>query len=368
MKYLLLILLLIHGLIHIMGFVKAFRYAEIPQLTQEISKGMGWLWFLTTLIFFTVIFQFLLKQPYWWITALAGVFLSQYLIWSVWEDAKFGTVANIIILLVSLLSYTTQRFEKTFVADVTTHLQQNKLNNDEILQDSDIVHLPYPVQRYLRYSNVIGKPKVNNFYIAFEGQMREKGKDFFPFHSVQYNFMHEPTRLFFMKAKMFGITVPGYHKYEHGKAVMDIRLFGIFPVVHEEGPVMDKTETVTLFNDMCLMAPGSLIDKKIQWETLDSTRVKAVFTNHSHSISAELIFNQDGSLANFNSNDRTAISENKILPFLTPVHSYKEMEQRRVMSTGDAVWKYDDGEFIYGKFNLRDIRYNLASIIPEGKN
>ena len=32
------IITLIHGLIHLMGFTKAFNYAEINQLTQPISK------------------------------------------------------------------------------------------------------------------------------------------------------------------------------------------------------------------------------------------------------------------------------------------------------------------------------------------
>ena len=86
--------------------------------------------------------------------------------------------------------------------------------------------------------------------IVFEGEMREKGKEYFPFACEQYNFFDELTRLFFMKGKMFGVTVPGYHHYMKGIAVMDIRLFGLFPVVKKSGVAMNKVETVTLFNDM----------------------------------------------------------------------------------------------------------------------
>ena len=100
--------------------------------------------------------------------------------------------------------------------------------------------------------------------------MREKGKDWFKATSVQYNFFDEPTRLFFMKGKMFGMTVPGYHRYVEANATMDIRLFGLFPIVKQSGDIMNKAETVTLFNDMCLMVPATLIDKRIQWEPIDS--------------------------------------------------------------------------------------------------
>ena len=37
-------LLTLHGLIHLMGFAKAFGYAELPQLTQPLSREMGLLW------------------------------------------------------------------------------------------------------------------------------------------------------------------------------------------------------------------------------------------------------------------------------------------------------------------------------------
>ena len=37
--------------------------------------------------------------------------------------------------------------------------------------------------------------------IVFDGEMRDKGKDYFKFNSVQYNFFEDPTRLFFMKIK-----------------------------------------------------------------------------------------------------------------------------------------------------------------------
>jgi hypothetical protein len=40
-------LLLLHGLIHLMGFAKAFGYAELPQLTQPIPREWGLVWLLS---------------------------------------------------------------------------------------------------------------------------------------------------------------------------------------------------------------------------------------------------------------------------------------------------------------------------------
>jgi hypothetical protein len=361
LKIFFLIVLFIHGMIHILGFLKAYQLAEINQLTQNISRPMGILWLIALILSLAAAIQFISNHDLWWITALAAVILSQVLIILFWQDAKFGTIANIIILLSIIAGYGFWSFENIFNNDVAFRLETSSKIEKNLLTDKDIEHLPAPVQKYLRYTGVINKEKVNNVKIVFDIEMREKGKDWFKATSVQYNFFDEPTRLFYMQAKMFGMTVPGYHRYVKAKATMDIRLVGLFPIVKQSGEIMNKTETVTLFNDMCLMVPATLIDRRIQWGPIDSLTTKAVFTNRGISISATLYFNETGQLINFTSDDRTAISDMKQYRFSTPVSDYKNINGRNVPTYGEATWLYPDGEFIYGKFKLQTIQYNLSN-------
>jgi hypothetical protein len=44
MKYIIAALLVVHGLIHVLGFVKALDLAQPPQLQAAISRPMGILW------------------------------------------------------------------------------------------------------------------------------------------------------------------------------------------------------------------------------------------------------------------------------------------------------------------------------------
>ncbi len=236
-----------------------------------------------------------------------------------------------------------------------------KINNSQtdLLTESDIQSLPLPIQKYIRYCGVVNKPKVKKAKIVFDGEMREKGKDWFTFRSVQYNFFDEPTRLFFMKAKMFGITLPGYHSYQNAHATMQVKLFGLFNVVNVKGIEMNKAKTVTVFNDMCLMSPATLIDKRIEWVPVDSLSAKATFTNGVNKITATLYFNEQGQLINFTSNDRYAISDMKRYRFSTLVKAYMQTDGKTVWKYGEAVWHYPDGEFVYGKFVLKSIEYNV---------
>jgi len=360
LKYLFAFIMLVHGLIHFMGFAKAFNYGNITQISKEISKPSGLLWLLTAFLFIAATILFFVKKDAWIFVGFAAVIISQILIFTVWKDAKFGTIVNIIILTAAVLSWGSYHFEKGYQQDVKENLQRTNMSKTDLLTETDLLPLPEPVQRYLKYAGVLNKPKLKNMRIAFEGQMREKGKDYFPFTCVQYNYFDEPTRLFFMKAKMKGITVPGYHKYNNATALMDIRLFGFVPVVKKSGRDMDQAETVTLFNDMCLMAPATLIDKRIIWQAIDSLSAKATFTNHTITISAILYFNTQGQLIDFISNDRDV----NHYPFSTPVSNYKNINGINIMTYGETIWHYPDGNFVYGKFNLKSIGYNVTDFKP----
>ena len=44
LRYFFAFVMLAHGLIHLMGFTKAFGFADIEQLTQDISRPAGLFW------------------------------------------------------------------------------------------------------------------------------------------------------------------------------------------------------------------------------------------------------------------------------------------------------------------------------------
>jgi hypothetical protein len=254
-----LIILSLHSLIHLLGFAKAFGLASLPQLTKHITKPLGLAWLITTLLLAAAVVMLALRNNQWWIPALTGVLISQILIALSWQDARFGTVANVLILIVVIATLSGQRFEGSYRQDVK-ELLSSTVYPPDTLTETELQLLPLPVRNYLRYTGVVGKQKVTSFYVAFEGEMRGKGKGFFPFVSGQYNRIDNPERMFFMKGRMFGVNIPGYHKYQNATASMHISLFGLFPLVKHTGESMNRTETVTLFNDMCLLAPATLID------------------------------------------------------------------------------------------------------------
>ena len=162
---------------------------------------------------------------------------------------------------------------------------------------------------------------------------------------------------------MSGISFDGLHLYADDHATREIKLGSIFKVANYRGPVMDKSETVTFFNDMCLLAPATLIDKNIRWEILEHQTVKATYTNQNNTVSAVLYFDDNDELINFVSEDRSmAMGKNSFANYRwsTPVHSYQEFDDRRVFSKAEAVWYTPQGEYAYSNFDLKKIDYNVG--------
>lgn len=257
--------------------------------------------------------------------------------------------------------------KKTYKKAVLEALERTRTIKNEILSEKDIQHLPAIVQKYIHYSGSIGKEKVLNFRVEFSGGIRStSGEDFMPLTSVQYNFTDQPTRLFYIVAKKKGIPAKGIHIYKDRTAIMLIKIFGLFTVVNARGKEMDQGETVTVFNDMCFMAPASLIDRNIVWKEIDDLTVDAKFTNGNITIGATLYFNEKGELVNFLSNDRFETSDGKTYvnsPWITPVTAYANINGYRLPSHAKLIYKRPDEDFCYGEFGLKTIEYNCRDFI-----
>ncbi|MGA1368836.1 MAG: DUF6544 family protein [Blastocatellia bacterium] len=356
-----LLVLGLHGALHGLGAVQGFGWATLRGMRHRIGWRGGLLWLLAGLLFLLAAVLYGVGWEGWWGVAAGGVILSQGVIFAAWKDARAGTVLNLLIAVVVVLSAGLFFFERGYRRDraFLHEAIQSASDSTSLVTEDDLRPLPPTVQQYLRYAGVVGRPTVRAMTAVMRGEMRERTGRRFPFVARQESRFDQPARLFWMEGHMFGVTVPGYHRYLDGRASMEVRLFGMIPVVSPAGGVLDRAETVTHFTDMCLMAPATLIDRRISWKILDPTRVEATFDSGPHQVRAVLTFAPDGRLVNFTSNDRTAVDVMRTLPFSTPLGAYRDFGPYRLAGRGEAVWEYPEGPFSYATIEIEQIRYSL---------
>jgi hypothetical protein len=363
MRWVLLAVVVIHGLLHLMGFAKAFQFAELPQLTQPISKPMGLVWLVAAFVMLSLV---LTPPRAFWLVGLVAISLSQLVIVSSWRDAKFGTLANVIVLLAVVYGFVSQgptSARAAYAADERALLSPGPAG---LVTEADLQSVPTPVQRYLRLTGSVGQPRIFNFRAAWKGRIRG-GVDepWMPFTAQQLNtYSPTPTRLFLMAAVMKGLPVDVFHRFIGEAATFQVRVLSVATVVDAKGPEMNRGETVTIFNDLCLLAPSMLLDRSIRWQSIDSHAARAFFTRGAQTVSAELRFDDQGKLVDFLSDDRSRASADGTsftgLRWSTPVRDFRQFGERRVHTFGEAKWHDPAGTYAYGEFELQNIEFNVA--------
>jgi hypothetical protein len=270
-------------------------------------------------------------------------------------------ITLIIILATLVVVFRTWWFRNSYLREVRKGYDRISKGGRESLTEKDIAHLPFPVQKYLRYAGVVGKEKVVSAKIFFNGVMKDLKKPAFKIKAEQTSFFDIPTRLFYLKGVMKGLPVKALHKYINAHASFEVLPLSLFHMVNEKEGDLNIAETVTFFNDMCLLVPSTLIVPNIKWEDTGNNSVKATFSCNGIAITANLLFNNEGQLTSFWSDDRYYFNSEKKMQrvrWTTPIKDYKDFNGYKLASCGEAIWSFPEGDFCYAKFDLREVVYN----------
>ncbi|MDP9151567.1 MAG: hypothetical protein M3O36_16730 [Myxococcota bacterium] len=354
----------VHGLIHVLGAAKAFRWADVAALGNAVSPLAGALWLIAAMLLVGAATGFALSREWWWWLGLSGLVLSQALIAQRWSDARFGTLLNLLLLVPVALSALDARpssFRSRFARDRDALLAR-PARAPATVTEADLSILPTLMQTYLRRVGAVGRPHIRNMRVRFDAQMRSSAAaSWMPSTATQYEFFDSPARLFHMKATRGGVPIDVFHRYVDDAATFQVKIAGVWPMVDKGGPVLTRAETVTLMNDIVVMAPAAVLDLPFTWTTRGAHTLSAKFTNAGHTVSAEITFDGAGDLVGFFSRDRPQDVDlgDRNVPWSTPISGYREIDGIRVGALGDANWVDPSGEWTYGRFVTRSIAYNV---------
>ena len=234
---------------------------------------------------------------------------------------------------------------------------------ERVVTEADLARVPPLVQRYLRRAGVVGRPRVRDLEVRFVGELRTGvGASWMKIRAEQREkFAPERARLFLIESSLHGLPFRAYHRFVGPTATMEVVAMSLVKVVDARGPEMNQSETVTSFNDMCLLAPATLLDGDIEWREVDAKTVHATFRNAGQTIGAELSFNGEGDFEHFTSSDRYMVDGKTCAkyPWSTPVRDYREVCGIRVAAYGEAIWSLPEGPFTYARFTVESLRYNV---------
>ncbi|MGF2412736.1 DUF6544 family protein [Ferruginibacter sp.] len=364
-KYIFALVMLIHGLIHFMGFAKAFGYGNIAQLTKEITKPSGLLWLVSALLFITAVVLFLLKKDSWSTISIIAFALSQILIISVWKDAKFGSIANIIILLIAIPSFATNRFN-SIANEEAKVLLAGTLNSDKVIITKEMLtNLPPVIQKWLTHSGVIGKQKINTVRLQQRGTLKTTMKSkWIRFTANQYFNVEDPAFVWKANVEMMPlVTLNGRDKFINGKGSLVIKALSLFTVAKGDDNEKINSASMIRYLSETMWFPTAALNNYIKWEVVDSLSAKAIMTYQGVTVSGIFKFNEAGDIVAFTANryygtDDKA-SEEK---WLIETTGYKNFNDIRIPYKNKVTWQLKEGDFNWADIELTSLEFNCTEI------
>lgn len=247
-------------------------------------------------------------------------------------------------------------------------LRSHTNTTSNVVTENHLAALPVPVQRYLRYSGVVGQPWINTVHLKYNGRFRmARDKPWMSVGVEQFYTINPPGFLWKATFKIAGIPFMFANDlYKDGHSRMHGKLLGLYTIVDGQGKEIDQGTMVRYLQEMTWFPTAFLYDN-ISWSYVDDHAADVTFYDAGQSVTMRMFFDDEGRLlscvaqryGDFN-------GQYLIRTWATPTIEYDIFNGLKVPARGVGVWQLPTGDFSYVDVQLKDIRYNetneLASI------
>ncbi|MGB5699177.1 DUF6544 family protein [Muriicola sp.] len=360
MKHIIAILLVVHGAIHLLGFLKGMGLVKNIPFNTPIGAGAAIFWGVSFLLFLLSVYLYYYHSLFWPYLMFLAILISQVLIILSWSDAKYGTILNFLFLLIAIVQIGVIRFDNMVHQEVKNILGQS-ITSTIINKSAAAEPLPLMVQKWLHRSGALARPPMQHVLLKQEGSLKTTPTGaWMPFTAEQWYTVSPPAFVWKSEVTLWGpLSFFGRDKLEEGKGNMLIKLFGLIPVANAKNdPNTDKATLQRYMAEICWY-PSAALEPYMQWETIDELTVRGTMTLEEISVSGEYSFSPEGDLLEFET--KRYMGQGKDAPLeVWHIHntSFKNFSGVRIPNKSEVSWKLAEGDFLWLRLEITDILYN----------
>lgn len=268
-----------------------------------------------------------------------------------------GSIATVAIVATASVAVGRVATERRISREIDDLFAARAATEPAIITEADLAPLPEPVQRWLRFSGVVGKERPTTVRLKQEGELRLGERGWFPFTAEEYYTTDPPGFVWTVKLDMAPlISVVGRDAYLGGRGSIDMRLLGLIPVAKDSGPDMDQGGLLRYLNEI-MWFPAVAVSPYITWEAIDANSARATMSYAGVSSSATFSFDEQGRLTNMLA-ERFDREDGKVNLWSTPITAYGEFAGTRIPVAGEAVYARDSGDYPYIRLRITALEYN----------
>ncbi|WP_420641321.1 DUF6544 family protein [Candidatus Leptofilum sp.] len=353
----------IHGLIHLMGFVAYWPLGEIAELPYKTTlfngrlnvgnSGMrlfSVLWLGTAVGLVAASISLAFGKSWWFPLMSAAVIVSLIITILDWNNAFRGAIISLVMLVPLLLVWGLRLQPKPFASfpAQTPVMQTVPLPMD----------LPAPVARY--YKTIIGDdiPVIESAVITARGTTRFQGITF----PARLRFTHDAGQGYrhYIEATLFGLPLMKVNeRYLDGQARMELPI-GVI----ENEPKVNMAANLGLWGESIWLPSIFITDSRVRWEAIDDHTARLIVPFEDGEDSFTAVFNPEtGLLKSMTAlRYREADSEEKI-PWQLDVLAWDEYDGILIPSRSTATWADEGTPWLVVELEEVAFNVNIGSYI-----
>ncbi|MCH8559276.1 DUF6544 family protein [Nesterenkonia sp. DZ6] len=270
----------------------------------------------------------------------------------------YGGLTLVVLVGASVIGLGRYTFERRINGQIDEVLESGAAVTFDPVCQEDLVGLPGPVQRWLRWSGVVGKPIPSTVRLQQEGELLVGDLGWLPFTAEEYYSTQPPAFVWKANTRIApGLPVIGKDSYLDGRGALEMRVLGLVPVARDTGPEMDEGDLLRYLNEILWFPAGSLIPE-ITWDPIDDGAARATMSYGGVSGTATFFFDREGRPTNMIA-ERYDRDYGAVLPWSTPMNAYGEFDGVRVPTEGEAAYSRENGDFSYIRLTITDVNYDV---------
>ncbi len=169
--------------------------------------------------------------------------------------------------------------------------EASKQNND-LITETDLKRLPEPVARYIRFSGMVGRKRINSMRLVHSGSFRPgRNRQFTPIKGEYSLTTKKPSFCWYGKISLLpGFTAVAFDSYFNGTGRMLVKVMSVYNIVDAQSKEIDLSAFGRCVAEMT-MAPTFFLDtEQVKWIYSDSTRAECIVMDSGLSTEAQLFF------------------------------------------------------------------------------
>jgi hypothetical protein len=261
--------------------------------------------------------------------------------------------------------YTTNSFIDERAEDI---MQLAQSQSAEKFYYSEIDSLPVPVQKYFRFALKDGIDKPRFVRIKQSGKFKTNiGAEFKDLSAVQYSLTSEPGFIWSGDINFADVIwVKGIDTYFEKTGSLLIKFMSGVTISNESSSEITQAQIVRWLYEGAWYPTALLPSENLYWLPIDSSSAQVNFETNGIKVEAKFSFNDDGSISKIKSQRFMTTNAGPVLTDYTGYFSdYKEVDGIMIPMHGEVEWNLDNQDFLYGKFDIKEIQFDTFTLFKE---